>query len=63
MKVVVEKRAKVKSRKVNKYVNLILTSQALHRELIACETAVKLYEATLTGGQLSEGQKIVNDPS
>ena len=60
MKVIVETREKVKSRKVNKYVETMLKVMALNRELKELEGLVTLTQGKLTGGQMAEAQKILD---
>lgn len=61
MNVKVETRPKVKSRKVNRYVKWILIQRALQRKLDSIQDQIDLTGGTLTGGQLAEAQKVLND--
>jgi len=59
VKVKVDLRPKVKSRKVNKYVRLWDTWVAVDTEATRLRQELNALQSTLTGGQLAEAQKIL----
>lgn len=50
---------KVKSRKVNKYVNLELMARTFESRAAECRVALTVLSGSMTGGQLAEAKKIL----